>query len=121
MDIETSLAMDLTLAQGSLAQDDGLRTAIFLSLFTDAPSADYAGWWGNGIESGDVMGSTLWTLQRVGRSNELLRQAEDAAMLALRWLVEDGRVKQIDVVASWVEVALVLNIRVDNIRMRVEV
>ena len=48
---------DIGLARGDLATDDGLRTAVLISLFTDAPARDddplpapgyRGGWWGDG-------------------------------------------------------------------------
>lgn len=102
---------DLVLAAGDLATDAGLRTAILVSLFTDAraraddalpePNADRRGWWGDfDAPDGDETGSRLWLLGRAKATGATLRAAEDHATAALAWLTEDGVASAVDVVAS---------------------
>lgn len=61
---------DIALKNGALDTDDGLRTAILISLFTDARALDddvlpapedRRGWWGDAIPEieGDIIGSRL--------------------------------------------------------------
>lgn len=106
-----AMAADLLLAQGVLATDDGLRTAVTISLFTDArapqeaalPEAgdDRRGWWGDGesrdagpfagsARDPDRIGSLLWLLARSKITPNTLLRAQHACEEALRWLIRDG-------------------------------
>ncbi|VWX62610.1 phage GP46 family protein [Sphingorhabdus sp. 109] len=96
---------DIVLQDGALAIDDGMRTAIFLSLFTDARApddaelpeqgADRRGWWGNGFAADGLssrheeVGSLLWLLRRSKVTNATLALAKTYATAALQWLVTD--------------------------------
>ena len=92
---------DLALAGADLASDDGLRTAILVSLFSDARARDddplpapedRRGWWGDAVsvEEGDETGSRLWLLAREKRLASVVGRARDYAAEALAWLTEDG-------------------------------
>lgn len=93
---------DLALEAGGLAGDDGLRTAIAISLFSDAraraddplPQAggDPRGWWGDAgnTDVADQIGSRLWLFERAKLSSGLTLQLRDVVREALRWLVDDG-------------------------------
>ncbi|MDE1905021.1 MAG: phage GP46 family protein [Rhodospirillales bacterium] len=98
---------DLAIAAADLATDDGLETAVILSLFCDAPaqpgdaipdgSGDRRGWWGDlpvsGADSGgtaDHVGSRLWLLERALQVPDTLRRAEVYAREALQWMIDDG-------------------------------
>lgn len=95
--------------------DDGLETAVILSLFQDAratedeiaaaglPAAELGGWWGeafNEIE-GDAEGSKLWLLARSKKTDETLARAKSYAEEALQWLIDDEVASAIAVEASW--------------------
>ena len=101
---DIALAGDLRLVDGALETDDGLRTAILISLFSDAragdddalpePGADRRGWWGNAFpavsgDAGNPLGSLLWLLERAKTTQGNLRRAEEAARNALQWLIDD--------------------------------
>ena len=117
---------DLELLAGALRTGEDLRTAIIVSLFTDAAAPEGArlpdpadddrrGWWGDAlaIEPGDVTGSTLWLLARAKQVPATLRHADDAASAALAWLVADGVADRVDVVANFPSVGwLALDIEV---------
>lgn len=109
-----SLAADWTIAGGDLARDDGLRTAIAVSLMTDRLAAaddaipdgttDRRGWWGDLPRDGadpDPIGSRLWLLSRAKRTAETLVRAESYAAEALAWLIEDGVAESVTPAASW--------------------
>ena len=101
-----AFAADLVLAAGELGRDDGLRTAILLSLFSDARApagatlpeqgGDRRGWWGDAFAAteirneADALGSTLWLLGRAKAVPGAVEQARQAAETALGWLVRDG-------------------------------
>jgi phage gp46-like protein len=96
-------------ARGSIARDDGLATAVLLSLFLDARAApddgatDRRGWLGDALSPvpGDRIGSRLWLLAREKQTDETLRRAEDYAAEALAWLVEDRLAESVEVAAVW--------------------
>lgn len=88
---------DLVLSGVDLDVDDGLVTAILVSLFSDArreedpalPTAaqDLRGWW---AEESPGFGSLLWTLDREKLTPGTLERAREAASTALQWLIADG-------------------------------
>lgn len=104
--------LDLALMDGDLATDDGLRTAVALSLLCDRRAAaddiipdgtdNRRGWWADAIadEDGDRWGSRLWLLSREKELPEVRRLAEAYAYEALAWLLEDGIATEIDVTAE---------------------
>ena len=106
-----------------LEQEDGLKTAVILSLFTDrrAEAADglptgeedRRGWWGDLVAAADNdrLGSRLWLLLREKQTPEVLMRAEEYAREALNWLLEDGVAKGIEISAEWVSRGL-LGLRV---------
>lgn len=111
-----SLGGDIALDAGRLATDDGLRTAILISLFTDARAkaddplpddgADPRGWWGNSFAPvlGREIGSRLWLLSREKLTAAVVDRARVYAAEALAWLKGDGIVS-----ALFVETARIGN------------
>lgn len=112
---------DLLLQGGALTMDDGLRSAVLISLFTDARAADdetlpqdggdRRGWWGDtqariaGVDAGTAqdrnrIGSLLWLLHRSKITSAVMMQAKEAAEAALEWLVRDGVASAVRVVVS---------------------
>ena len=97
----TAGAADLVLLANDLKSDGGLRTALYLSLFTDRRAepgdvlpegeTDRRGWWADAVPvaPGDKMGSRLWLLARSKRETTVLDRAVIYAREALQWLVED--------------------------------
>ena len=96
-----------------LALEDGLATAVILSLFLDARAraddalpdggTDRRGFWADTVAPAverDRTGSRLWLLSREKTLPEVLRRAHDYAAEALRWLVEDGVASRVDVSAA---------------------
>lgn len=92
---------DLAIEKGDLAGDEGLETAVLISLFTNARvetenlppfTTNRMGWWGDTTSDvpGDKIGSRLWTLIRSKRTIDVLRKAEDYVREALQWLIDDG-------------------------------
>lgn len=100
---------DLAMDGVDLATDEGLGTAIVVSLFTDARAdegelpdghTDRRGWWGDVADPQDPIGSKLWTLAREKSINAVVVRAEEYAYQALQWLLEDRVVSDIDVTAE---------------------
>ena len=73
-----------------------LRSAIAISLFTDArvPDADVPdgelnrGWWGD-YDQAESLGSRLWLLRRAKITNDTVNSAREIIRDATRWLVGD--------------------------------
>ena len=87
-------------ADGSLLEDDGLATAVYVSLFTDARAlpdddvpegASRRGCWADAFDEDPsaVRGSRLWLLQNATLTAQNLRRAEAYANEALQWMVSE--------------------------------
>ena len=97
---------DLELVGADLATDEGLRTAIIISLFTDAPARpddplpaeSRGGWWGDAVPpvAGDRLGSRLWLFRRAKRVASIIVPFREAVLEALAWLIDDGIARRID-------------------------
>ena len=95
---------DLTYENSKLSTEQGLATAIIISLFTDRKAADddilpditskdRRGWWGdlaNPEETGDQIGSLLWLLERSKTTEEVIVKAKRFVEEALEWLITDN-------------------------------
>ena len=112
-------AADLSLAGADFESDDGLETAVILSLFTDrripagdlpGGETDRRGWWGDALTDEGDLGSRLWLVAREKTTATVLARAEHYAREALAWLVEDGLASSVDVAASRPDTA---HLRVD--------
>lgn len=96
-----------------LATDDGLETAVVISLFTDRRAEpddtlpaeadeDRRGWWGDALPliEGHRIGSRLWLLGREKITTETLRRAEEFGREALAWMFDAGAASRIEVLAE---------------------
>lgn len=108
---ESPFSADLSIEVNDLARDEGLETAVMLSLFTDRRAEDgdvlpvgddRRGWWADELADveGDRIGSRLWLLERERQRPDVLRRAETYAREALQWLVDDLVAERIEVTAS---------------------
>lgn len=103
---------DFSLDMLGLAEDDGLETAVIISLFSDrrantddaipGDSSDRRGWWADafGDVENDRIGSRLWLLEREKQLPSVLARAQEYAAESLQWLVDDGVVESVSVAAS---------------------
>lgn len=110
--LDDDLLGDLIVVGNDLAVDDGLETAVIISLFTDARAqtddvipdgtGDPRGWWGDSVanDDGDQTGSRLWLLDREKQQTSVLERAEQYAREALQWMLDDQVVSEIDVEAE---------------------
>ncbi len=110
----TEGAADFAVEDNDLATDEGLETALLLSLFTDRRAeegdvlpdgeTDRRGWWGDAFPDadGDRVGSRLWLLDRGKQTQETLDRAVEYATEALQWLIEDKVSDRVEVSAVWV-------------------
>ena len=101
----------VTAVDGSIDSDDGIETAIAISLFTDrlATESDGAhvgedrrGWWFDALDSDPTTrtGSRLWLLESATLTDETLRRAEDYANEALVWMVDEGVARSVETKAA---------------------
>lgn len=127
---------DVAVAANDLVRDDGLQTAVLLSLFTDRRAeqgdqlpdgeTDRRGWWADAVPvvDGDRHGSRLWLLARAKQTSATLERAERYAREALAWLLEDQVAERVDVLAEFARsgmLALTVTIyrpRADPVRYR---
>ena len=92
-------------SQIDLHQDNGLGSAVLLSLFCDRRAGeddlvpdldnqDRRGWWGDLVseyaDAGDQIGSRLWLLERSKATKENAERAKEYIYEALQWLIDDG-------------------------------
>ena len=99
---------DLAIEDGALVTDEGLQTAVILSLFTDRRAleedrlpdgtGDRRGYWADAYRD-RPHGSRLWLLHREKEQEEVLRRAKEYAEEALVWLVEDEVADAVEVEA----------------------
>lgn len=99
-------SIDLVVDGYDLATEDGLRSAVIVSLFTDRRaeiddeipdgSGDRRGWWAD-----PTLGSRLWLLARAKQTPDTLARARAYAIEALQWLIDDGVGTAVDVTAEW--------------------
>jgi len=105
---------DFAVSAGDLLLDAGLKTAVIISLFTDAladPSDqlpdrtdDRRGWAGDpagGEAPADRLGSTLWLYEGQRQTEPIRRRIEAAARDALAWMVTDGVADRVEVSAAY--------------------
>jgi phage gp46-like protein len=92
---------DLRIVNGDIEADDGLETAVVLSLFCDRRVPDGEakpeharnrhGWWADEtLPDNDQIGSLLWLLQRGKITDEMIKRAKEYAEDALSWMITDG-------------------------------
>lgn len=123
-------AFDLVLdpATGDLGVDEGLTTAVILSLFTDRRAlpgdtppggasgwgGDRRGWWGDALTPEAPLGSRLWLLAREKTTAETAARARTYVREALEWMLRAGVAARLTVTAeaipadSRVEVAVAI-------------
>jgi phage gp46-like protein len=103
---------DLAMSGPDLALDAGLQTAVTVSLLTDrqALPGDVLpddngprGWWGDAYDAYPI-GSRLWLLRRSVLTQNTLNAAQDYAIEALQWLIDDGVVGSVSVAATAVTI-----------------
>lgn len=105
---------DIAVVNGDLERDDGLETAVVISLFTDRRAADEEirpgapgnrsdrrGWWADEtLPDGDKIGSLLWLLEREKITPAVLTRAKQYAEDALAWLISDVVAESVVVVVT---------------------
>lgn len=102
LDLTADGTLDIAIEDGDVATDAGLRTAVILSLLTDARanpddvlpdgSKNRRGWWADAYADtdGDRFGSRLWLLSREKETPDVRSRAETYVREALQWMIDDG-------------------------------
>jgi len=96
-----------------LKKEEGLRSAVIVSLFTDRRADaddeipdgtnDRRGTWSDAFAEtpGDIQGSKLWLLDRSKATQQTLDRAKDYATEALQWFISDGVASSLQVETYW--------------------
>lgn len=103
----TYMEGDLILGESDLERDEGLSTAVLISLFTDRradesepyDNEDRRGWWGDLLAEteGDQIGSKLYLLNRSTNTQQTTVKAKEYIYEALDWMIDDGVAAKIDI------------------------
>lgn len=99
---------DIEVDGADLQTDEGLQTAVLISLFTDRRALDgeelpagetsRRGWWGDVANApGDFTGSRLWLLNREKQMPEVIARANEYTREALQWLIDDKVAQRVDI------------------------
>lgn len=100
---------DVEYSNGDLTNENGLKTAVLMSLFTDkrvsieealpdVNSNDRKGWWGDqAAQNGDIIGSKIWLLRRSKATLENVIKMQSYIKDCLQWMLDDGVAAKIDV------------------------
>lgn len=103
---------DISVDAGDLVAEDGLKTAVILSLFLDRRAdpddaipdgtGDLRGSWMDAfpVVTNDLRGSKLWLLAREKDLQSVLNRAREYAQEALEWMIEDGIAENVTVDAE---------------------
>ena len=112
-------------ATGKIVEGADLKTAVFLSLFLDAPARDddvipagslRRGFWADAYSTiGDITGSRLWLLDRAKVVASSLVDAKTYADDALAWMLADGVARTVSVTAE----RLIVSTETQGILLRV--
>jgi phage gp46-like protein len=90
---------DILIGEADLTGEEGLNTAVFLSLLSDARHEGRGGWCLE--DPRDPWGSRLWTLQRASVTTDTLKLAKQYTLEALQWMIEDKIAETITVSTEW--------------------
>lgn len=103
-------AFDVVIENGDFANEDGLDTNIWVSLFSDA-RADISqvaapenrrGWLGNLVSevTGRQLGGYLWLAEQRRLNQNTLNEILDYIRKSLEWIITDGIALKIDVTGA---------------------
>jgi phage gp46-like protein len=102
---ELTQEFDFSYNNGDLVREEGLETAVLISLFTDRRANEddelinqgqYRGWWGDLLSEDDQIGSRLWLIRQKA-TQQNVNLAKEYIIEALQWMIDDRVVAKIDV------------------------
>jgi len=105
-------SIDLVVENNDIKSDDGLVTAVLISLFTDKqcdieeiPDGETSrrGWWGDMFPDikDDKIGSKLWLLKREKQTDETLKRAKEYSEDSLKWMIDQKIAQSVTVETAW--------------------
>lgn len=104
---------DVVFQNNDLSTDEGLQTAVTISLFTDRRvsaeelpqgETDRRGHWGDVLnDDNDKIGSKLWTLEREKITPQLLEDFKTYCDEALQWFVDDEIAQSVTVTVERID------------------
>lgn len=105
LQLDEWLRGDALLVGNDLDTDEGLETAMFISLFLDRyddtseDPTQRRGWWADGLETAeDRIGSRLWLAEVAGKlTADLPDKLRTWTREALQWLLDDGVARSLDI------------------------
>lgn len=80
---------DLTYSGQDLLTESSLKTAILISVWTDARAGDQGGWWGDSFANRPIADSLVWTLLGKPATDDNVALGIGYVKESLQWLVED--------------------------------
>lgn len=99
---------DIEISNGDITQDNGLATAVLISLFSDQRAPDESllpdgetnkrGWWGD-LDI-DKTGSLLWLINREKMLPEVAQKAKEYCESALQWLIDENICSTVTVIST---------------------
>lgn len=87
---------DISFEGDDAEKENGLESAIIISLFTDQRVDGERGFWGDSL-AGESWGSKLWTLSREKLSEQTRIRFEDYVKESLQWLIKEKIAKGLSV------------------------
>ena len=109
--IDMNHLIDRVITTEGYETDDSIKTAVLISLFTDAradkddnvPNNDLRGVWVDAMDPGNLpTGSKRWLLAREKQTNETLNRLIEYDSQALQWLINNGYATNIEINAEWI-------------------
>lgn len=97
---------DIGFGLSDIELDDGLETAVIISLYSDARISlselpkghnSVRGFWGDALENNVRTGSKLWLVDRATTVVEVRDKLKDYAKESLVWMIEEGMASDVEV------------------------
>lgn len=110
--IDMEHGADFAISALLLQEDDGLDTAVILSLYTDrraedddiipGGSGDKRGAWIDSFadDVGDKFGNRIWLLESAKLTQDTVNRVREYCFEALEWMIKDGVAKAVNVAAQ---------------------
>lgn len=103
---------DISQSGGDLVREDGLETAVLMSIYTDRQANvddeipdgtdNRRGWWADIVNNtnDDKIGSRLWLLDRSKTDDQTIADAQFYIEECLQWMIDDGVCQDINVIVE---------------------
>jgi phage gp46-like protein len=100
---------DIAIVNDDILIDDGLETAVYISLFTDmrdpaSSDSNKHGYWGDTLGlnpfADSPLGSLLWEYSRVVIDTDIVNAVKTACKNSLQWMITDGIAESVSVTSE---------------------